>query len=67
MDLAIFLVCFFALVVDMGILWYVRQEYIESRELNMRLGKIYRAKKKKINADKIVKAVLAQETPAPPQ
>lgn len=50
-----------ALAAELGILWYVYKEYAESHELNQKLAKIYRAKQKKINADKVVKAVIAQE------
>lgn len=55
------LVALVTLAVDFGILYYVRREYEESRELNMKLSKVYRAKKKKVNATQLVKAVIAQE------
>lgn len=51
------------LAVDVGIYHWVKKEYEESQELNMKLNKVYRSKKKKVNADRLVKAVLAQEAP----
>ena len=62
---AILFVCVAGLAVDVGILLYVKWEYEESRELNEKLNRVYRAKKKKVNADKLVKAVLKQEAPGP--
>ena len=50
-----------SLLLEVGILYYVAQEYYESKELNNKLNKVYRSKKKKINADKLVKEVLKQE------
>jgi hypothetical protein len=55
---------FLALITDLGILYYVRMEYVESKELNMKLNKVYKAKKKKLNATQLVKAVVAQEVPS---
>jgi hypothetical protein len=50
-----------ACILDVGILIFVALEYYESRELNHRLNRVYKAKKKKLNADKIIKEVLNQE------
>lgn len=60
-EIAILLVSFATLAVDVGIWYYVRAEYLESKELNEKLQRVYKAKKKKVNADRLVKAVITQE------
>lgn len=54
--------CIAAVYLDYYILKYVKGEYMESRALNTQLSKIYKkTKRKKINADKIIKAAISQE------
>lgn len=46
-------------LLDLGILYYVYKEYAESKELNTKLHKVYRSRKKK---DKLVKALINAPT-----
>ena len=49
------------LALETAILYYVRAEYIASEKLNEAIGKKYKGRKKRVSADKIIKAVLQQE------
>ncbi len=53
-----------AVIVDIAICYFVAMEYYESKELNAKLNKVYKTKKKKMNATQLVKAVVAQEAEA---
>jgi hypothetical protein len=63
LEWTILLIAVVNLAVDMGILYYVKMEYEERRELNLRLSRAYKAKRKRVNATQLVKAIVAQEVP----
>ena len=52
---------FLMIAIDLGIYHWVKKEYIESKELNDKLNKVYKTKKRRVNANQLVKAVIAQE------
>jgi hypothetical protein len=58
--IGVFLVAI-SIVLDYLIYKYVRMEYLESKELNNKLNKVYKTRKKRVNATQLVKAVIAQE------
>lgn len=47
--------------VDIAIAYFVAQEYYESKELNAKLNKVYKTRKRRVDANHLVKAVIAQE------
>lgn len=57
-----YLIEILVLLSDLAILYYVRGEYLESKELNMQLSKVYkRSKRRKLDANRIVKELVKSE------